>query len=406
MSFPPSATNKLNSLGVFVQRDFYDKSVYPKIASIPIDMWYKKPLYGRVDENNNSVYPSEAFLKQFNINGKTIFALNFVVDAFEDFKKRYEKFLFQGKLKNQDTELGQILPEEAWLSTNTLYHDYISILYDSFYSNFLFLEGRNEKIIDFPSFLKIFIEWIDLTSYLYPFTKTGFIQSKYCSPNISGLIVKLKPHKHDNDELKWQNFFNDGNFAFFSKMARAHGFTIDKNAPWVLVADLNSPAMKPYLELNSISLENLFTEFYYKSHQIDIEILKVYLLQFYNSLVTSSPYVRIPKQSNRNNGVITEIKTRNLYTMEQIEKQYNSSFWLRIMSYIRAREANITMDQFQFDRIVRQAIEIEKFMNHEDAVNFLNKKFKNKLPLALKGDKVIKVRKSKSDQSAKDFTFF
>ena len=405
MTFPPVASNKLNSLGSFVQRDFYDKNVYPSAAPNPIDMWYKKPMYGRVDKKNDSVYPSEAFLKQFKVEGKTIFAMNFVVDAFEDFKRQYERFLFQGKLDTQNSELGELLPEEAWLSTNTLYHEYISILYEVFVETFIQDGRRNEEIVDFQSFVKVFVEWIDEINPLYPFTKAGFIQSKYCPPNVSGLMIKLKTLKHDVDETKWEDFLDDGNFTFFSRMAHRHGFTVDKNAPWVLVADLASPAMAPYMVLNEINLDNLFPEFYYRAFEMEIEVLKVYILQFYNSLVGSSPSVKIPKKGRGTRGAVTEIKLRKPYTMEQMNEQYPTSFWLRMLTYIRAREANRTMSQHQYEQIVKQAIEISKYVETPSAIEFINRKFKNHLPLALKGSKTIKVPRNELAPRTRDFVF-
>lgn len=405
MAFPPVADNKLNSLGVFVQRDFYDKNVYPTAAPNPIDLWYKKPLYGKVDKKNDSAYPSEAFLKQFKIDGKTLFAMNFVVDAFEDFKRQYERFLFQGKLETETSEFGELVPEEAWLSTNTLYHEYVSILFDVFNETFILFGGRNEEIIDFPSFLKVFIEWIDEINPLHPFTKTGFIQSKYCPPNVSGLMIKMQIRKHDEDEAKFEDFIDDGNFTFYSRMARRHGFIVDKNAPWVLVADLASPAMAPYLALNDITLDNLFQEYYYRAFEMEIEVLKVYVLQFYNSLVGASPSVKILKKGRGTRGAVTEIKLRKAITREQMDEQYPLAFWLRMITYIRARETSRTFTQSQYEQLVKQAIEIAKFVEPASAIEFLNRHFKNKLPLALRGDQTIKVPRNELAPRERDFVF-
>lgn len=405
MSFIPLATNSLNALGTFKQRDFYDKNVYPRVAPIPIDLWYDKPLYGKVDKRNNSVYPSEAFLKQFKISEKTIFALNFVVDAFEDFKIAFETFVERGKIQTTNTELLEMTPDKSWESVNGFYHEYISILYTVFSETFIQDGVRNEKILDFSSFVKVFIEFIDSITPLYPFSKTGFITSKYCPPSISGLVIKIKRENHSEDQNKFDKYLDDGNFTFYARLARNHGFVVDKNAPWVLVADLDSPAMLPYFEKNETDLDNLFQDFYYRSFELDVEIIKIYLLQYYNSLVSASPTIRVSKKGRGIRGAVTEIKHRKQISMEQLDKMFPFSFWLRMYAYIRAREIEKTMTQNQFEQIIKQSIEISKFVDQLSAIDFINQKFRGQPPISIERNSSVSQKQTNLTDRKHDFTF-
>jgi len=63
MAFP-SATNSLNSLGIYEQRFLYNKE-YPSDVPLPVDLWYEKHFYGRSNLKNESIFLSvvTAFVK-------------------------------------------------------------------------------------------------------------------------------------------------------------------------------------------------------------------------------------------------------------------------------------------------------------------------------------------------------
>ena len=85
-------------------RKFYKDKAYPEFPPdygvheqgfvsnpLPIDLWYDKPYFGRYDLGGNPIYLLERNLKQLpskNAN-ESFFAVNFVVDAFEDLQKHF-----------------------------------------------------------------------------------------------------------------------------------------------------------------------------------------------------------------------------------------------------------------------------------------------------------------------------
>ena len=80
--------------------EYYSKTDYDRLylqsGEKTIDLWNDKLLYGRVDEFQNSVYISnqslEQKVKQLDVGPPSLFALNFVADAFNGFKNHIGLF--------------------------------------------------------------------------------------------------------------------------------------------------------------------------------------------------------------------------------------------------------------------------------------------------------------------------
>ena len=83
----PFANNSLTSDFLFAQRKYYVSSsdVYPQEEGLPkpVDIWYDRPLWGKVDTKQRLIFPDQANLKPIN---DEIVAINFVADAYADFR--------------------------------------------------------------------------------------------------------------------------------------------------------------------------------------------------------------------------------------------------------------------------------------------------------------------------------
>ena len=64
---------------------------------------------------------------------------------------------------------------------------------------------------------------------------------------------------------------------------------LDINNPKRIVADIGSTAMQNYMNKYDITIDNLFSKYFYKAKDYDYDLIKVYLYQFYNSYVTDYP---------------------------------------------------------------------------------------------------------------------
>ena len=75
----PQGENGINTAVLFEERAYYKESAFPSYGAVPIDLWYGKPLYGKVDIYGNPIYLSESKRKQL-AGSKGQFAVNFVTN--------------------------------------------------------------------------------------------------------------------------------------------------------------------------------------------------------------------------------------------------------------------------------------------------------------------------------------
>lgn len=245
------ATNESNSYASYYQRISYRDNAYPRppLLPKPFDFWYDKPLYGRVDRLGDAIFANDAFVKKLSSFDGNVFALDFVADAYSDLKSYYAIAANTGKvLTNVPTNLITLEPFNGWQSANVGHFDYVNNLYTSFSQYFLSSYENKKKLINFDTYLKLFMEFIQLNTPNFPFTKTGYITSRWCDPATSGLIIELANDDFGDDSVKYNDYISDPNYIFYAFAAQKYGFKVDKNAPWRLVADLSSPVMRKYMK--------------------------------------------------------------------------------------------------------------------------------------------------------------
>lgn len=246
------ATNTDSLVWQFDQRTAYSvlhPYLYDEEMPIPINFWGpNNGFYGRMDSDKDFISPKESQMKQINdLHGKDVYVLNFVADAFEDFAK-FLKIKKANKLLADDNFTLDWNAKRGWFDIEAYRQQFIEQLMDSFVNQYLETTGKHKEITGFDSFLKIFLDdYLDAMVISFPFTKTGLLHSKYYSPMASGLCVEISTANHGDDEQKYFSFINNANFKLYCLAASKFGFLIDKNAPWRLVANLNSYAMKEYI---------------------------------------------------------------------------------------------------------------------------------------------------------------
>ena len=104
-----------------------------------IDLWYDKPLYGKIDLEGNAVYNlPESTLKQLNSDGDILFAIDFVAHAFEDMKKYFTDAVAKGQMGNSIGPINGLNPKRAWVSPLSAYEEHMVKMKDFFISNYPF----------------------------------------------------------------------------------------------------------------------------------------------------------------------------------------------------------------------------------------------------------------------------
>ena len=384
-----NSNNKITNTGVL----YYGKSLYYQTLSGRlrenfIDLWYSKPLYGKVDTDFNFVGTPSTNLKMVNggRGAEDVYALDFVADAFNamslylqqlDFKKKIRKGSFFYPLK----------AHRGWEGVNSLYGTHLQGLYTHFLNSYaLANNGKiNREINNFDDYLPKFKDYLNLITNQasVPLTKSGFISKAGCPHQISGLVIEIADETDFSDDLnKYRNYFSDPQFHIFLDIAKKFGFYIDMNAPWRLVANLESPAWSQNQKLKTIvdsyfengySVENVFRRNFYKSYITEVESLKVLATQFYNSLIDERIILYGYEQSNRSNeiakvcfnrnsipgtyrarGIDVVRKYRTSMPLSLLESKYDNLFWLRMYMQLRIKELEIEFSRNQMKFELRE----------------------------------------------------
>ena len=302
------------------------------------------------------MYPAEENLKQLSTpDRKTIFVLNFVADAFVDLQRYWTSRVIRDSSYNADKgPLQDIQAYSGWLSIHELFHDSYKITYDGFTSRNGFLRtSRDEKIVDFDGFLRVFREYIQIQTPARSFTRSGHVISKYCTPSISGLMIDIVPDPdHGDDYAKYVGYVKDDNFHLYVDAARRFGFAIDLNAPWRLIADIESPQMKAYLKKYGVyDLDGFFKSYYIPTHRYDIEAFSVYMMNIYNSYVAASPNIRV-KVPCGSGETKWKLVARKPLSVEKFERDYPKKWWIRMYTWLRAKESELAWSQIKFEQVV------------------------------------------------------
>lgn len=375
----PQGANNLTSQASYRFRKYYKDVVYPETASpTPIDFWYDVPLYGKIDLDGNAIFLSETNLKQLHTDEGTFFALDFVADAYKDLKNHFKIANMQKAIEfnDENTEMAQINATRGWNSIGKLYHTYMAKVYSTFAEN-VENSARTRQITNFKDFMNVFKQTaLDYTKTM-PLTRTAFIISRHSPPSMSGLIVEIFNGDHGSDMRKL-DFIKDKNFEFYRNSAKNFGFFVDKNAPWRLVANLQSQKMQQYMQNYGISFSGLFTKYYYKSYESDIATLKQYMLAFYNSFIQSYPITtHVTNSIKEKCKGYTKTKTVVRVPMQDYSELnpawgIDDNYWLNLYMTLRVVETGANWSKAKFNKAYEKVVTYLSGLGEEAAVKLIN----------------------------------
>mgnify|MGYP003110701174 FL=1 len=383
------ASNKTESVvDLFRDRKAYNIETFKSGKKI-INFWEENYLYGRVNFVRDTVYLNEYNLLQLTAPGKTLFALNFVVDAFEDLRAHMKLKL--ANLSNLAVNKGnsflyELNPVKAWQSLPTLYAEHLKTISTSFIDSFM-TPARDAKVADFDSFIELYIESMDTALEHVPISMQAFTKSRFCPPNISGLVIELADFKKDDDKKK-NEILSDNNFNLFSGQARKFGFIVDKNCPYRLVADIFSPKMKEYMAKRGIPFDSnsLFEYFYNKTNMLEANSLRHYMAEQYNNYVLFKPTVNtyIPKKQNTKNAFTCKKviqreplmcfnKDGHVSPNSDFAKKFGDLFWIRFYFHLRVREEGLHYSKHIVDTKLKKVYDVYKIYGLGKTIDKINR---------------------------------
>ena len=157
------------------------------------------------------------------------------------------------------------------LTNLKVYKSYVndSIKYND-YQEKLTLSLKNNlninNINNFDSFIKELLSTLTIVTRSYPLSMPAYIKSRRNSITNTGLALEIADVAYDNDEQKISEFVNSKNWDFYVNACNSYGFMIDINAPWRLVADLDSIAMIGYASQYRLNTVNQILGINYKNN--------------------------------------------------------------------------------------------------------------------------------------------
>lgn len=385
-------SNELPASSSYDERDRYAEN-YPRgyTQHISVDYWYDNMLFGRIDQNQDVIYPATDAIKVLDGDGQ-VSAINFVADAFNAMRNDVKELIRVGAIPSSGFGIlaGGLEAKRGWQDPREDYFSFMRDLYSQSLFPFLKRPETNNDILNFSDFVDQFTLFIERITLLQPYTMTDYITSNLGTPLYSGWAIEINDSlDHGEDISKIALYVNDPQFETYRQIAANNGFNLDKNAPWRLVAIPYAPQISTkverYLPIETDTAENIqvqniydrvIKELYNKSHFSDIPDLKFYLKDFYNIFVQRKPTVHVPliKRENRKRS-LTRVVRRDIMTDEKYKEEWepDNAFWIRLYVYVRAKETNRDWNQYKFEQVSTKALQFFKYSGEEAAYKFINK---------------------------------
>jgi hypothetical protein len=377
---PFDANNKTpSSARLTIERARYNARIILESGEVSVPTWETKKIkdflsdekifYGRIDEANNSVFPNVQMLKQVGPKDRQIFAHNFVADAFTGLEEDIQSFLRSGFIRQGESVFAPLVCEKGYVDPIPRHFSKINDLAEHFVSSFL--SDKMMQISDFETFIPLFRQYVLANGSENPITRSSYIISRDLSVLSSGLAIEVYSGDYSDDAIKRDLFYTNKNFAPFRNAAYQHGFMIDKHIPWRLIADLNSPNMKPYVSkyYTGTPSFSVFQVGSNRADESDIETLIQIAVLFYNTLAFRFPVSQTSKCSE------PVTISRSTTTTDDVRASTPSTTWLSLYAELRNVEIGIDYDENQMASIMENATDLLNKVDIGTATGYISNKF-------------------------------
>jgi len=356
----PSGTNELGPSESYEQSIYYDvrfpqRSTQAKPIVVRANI---RGLYGKVDAYGYVVVPKSEYISQINTTTKeTHEALLVVKESFEEMADYYKQLDLRGKLSLESKTLKEIIPKKSWKNPVISYAKHQQDIADKFIS---LKDTDLPEVIDYKTFEKSFMEYI--MSMSHPFTMSGYCTSKLADPRQTGLVIDLAAEDYSQDKIKYEEYIQDPNFEVFRSVVNRYGFRLDKHIPWRIYFDIQHPHSKRKLSKYGVgSIDKFFEKYYNRVANLEIEGLSSVMNSAYKRFYDTDPFYTVAKYCNKTGNTIVSTKIREVVSLEKLNLKYADNHWIRAYVYFRGIETDKKWNQAKFEKIVREAISVNKY---------------------------------------------
>ena len=381
------ATNKKNSRDLFEERTIYKLEAFEvKPGSIYgnealKDFWLNDDsYYGRLDRQQRVILPKSSRLRNLKASTNTgLYALDFVADAWRHLKQTANNKINEGclPLENQDGSeeiyIGPFEPYRGYQDLSERYKARMRLYFQVYEKKHL----NYDKVLNFSDFVSSFNYFLfNFGNGRLVYTLSNTALTPEASVLNTGLAIDISDLNAGDDTVKEDDFMKNPRLNFYKNIAQEYGFYIDRNVPWRLVANLTSPAMEKYI-INRFpgynDLDSLFEEYYDHATDLDIGMIKDAMLNFYNAFAARRRFEVI--ETRKGMCKTTTTVRRESMTRELMDEIYPSSYWLSLYITFRNLEGFLKYEKAELDKIIKNAIDLEKAVDTEKAMEYINYKF-------------------------------
>ena len=356
------------------QRRRYQKNSFSRRPVGVVNyLFAERNMFGRIDPDLDVVVPKNNFIKRYSDkqNPLGVSAMNFVVDSYVAMSKLFERALNEKKTVDNQPFLSKLKVYNSYTNPEQEYRKYLDELFVEF--NKFFLIRKN--VMNFNDYLKEFYLFAEEISSFSPITYTAWHRSALSSIYYSGLALDLSGQDVGNDELK-ERFINNVNFDFFLHACNNFGFSVSKNAPWVIVADLSSPASTVYHTKYLLSnVKQIFSVQFEKTSFLDLDYIMRKMFLEYNNLVEKFNYKKTFSICSRNK-LLKNNSYRETITLEKFNILYNNKF-IEYYNNIRYIEEGKLFKISDRDNFTRNAKKLEKTFDRSRAIGYINEQYRS-----------------------------
>jgi hypothetical protein len=190
--------------------------------------------------------------------------------------------------------------------------------------------------------------------------------------------------KFGDDAVNYEKFISKDGFELYAQAAANYGFYVNKNAPWQIVMNLDSPQAATYMIPYGISVDDnsLFSTYFYKVELFDYESIKRYLYNSYKIfLLGGNEYYEENKvcnyiasfheqvSANKYTTVSTTIARETISDdYKEFEKTYEDHMFLEAFYKIRLREAGMKLSATKMKSDLKKMSDYQKVFGIKGAL--------------------------------------
>ena len=336
----------------------------------------EKNYYGRINSQGFSIIPNLETVKTVTPVGRSdktpMLANEILSDMFQKMRANAQcKLLFQ-QITAENDEISAMLPYRAFEDPYDRYSKYISRALTTFNRDYLPDEYGTTNITSFNDYVKALMIYFNEQYVNLPITLTAWNTSGYNSVFGSSLAVSVAGLDFQDDNKK-QVFMESQLYSYYKLLALNAGFGIVKQAPHILVMELNSPAMERfYRNYDLTGINDFFGRYFTRTSDFDVQILRAKVFEYYNDFVTLNEVERTFK--------ITCGKTIPEYTRRQNINSfnniyYNSNNWYKMYINLRNIENNYIYNKHDMKTYEQKVIKLIKKFDISEAIGYIDRIF-------------------------------